>query len=124
MAGSNTKAPTAREYDGIVLFNYAPGLKFPFKFFRRECFDPSEIREAYYLFQLVPQSRKKKLKSLKGHPGNSLSIFAKTEKGAVFILSKQIFRENILRLNLIFTRNKNQNNITMRSFMEMFYGKY
>ena len=76
-----SKASTARDYNGIVLFNYAPGIKYPFKYFPKEYFESSEIKEAYYLFQLVPNSRMKKLKNLKKHPGESLSIFAKVEKG-------------------------------------------
>ena len=86
MVGSNTKNPSCREYNGIVLFNYSEGLKYPFKFFKKEWFDSSEIREAYYLFQLVPQSRLKILKKLKKIPNQTLSIFAKVERGEFYCI--------------------------------------
>lgn len=74
-------APTTREYDGIIIFNFGSGLKYPFKYFPRKYFDVSEIRDEYYNFQLVPLSRMRKLKNLKKHKGSSLAIFAKVEKG-------------------------------------------
>lgn len=83
---NNFLTPSAREYDGIILFNFAPGLKYPFKYFKRKYFDPSEIREEYYKFQLVPLSRMRKLKSLKKHQTESLAVFAKVEEGKINII--------------------------------------
>lgn len=80
-------AQSTREYDGIILFNFGNGLKYPFKFFKRKYFDSTEIRDAYYQFQLVPLSRMRKLRPLKKHPRESLAIFAKVEQG----MEKNIF---------------------------------
>lgn len=75
--------PSQREYDGVIIFNFGNGLKFPFKFFKRSYFDVSEIRDEYYKFQLIPLSRMRKLKTLKKHQEHSLAIFAKVEQGRI-----------------------------------------
>ena len=80
-APTHLLTPSEREYGGIILFNYGKGLKKPFKYFPRTYFDESEIRVEYYKFQLVPQSRMRMLKPLKKHARESLSVFAKVEKG-------------------------------------------
>ena len=72
---------TKFEYDQLVLFNWAPGLRSPFKNYRQELFNSSEIRKEYNLCQIPTTSRVKKLKNLKCFPGESLSLFAKMEKG-------------------------------------------
>lgn len=77
---SNEISKTKFEYDQVVFFNWAPGLRTPFKLYRRSLFDTSEIREEYYLYQIPPNSRLRKLKKLKSFPGESLSMFAKVER--------------------------------------------
>lgn len=76
--------PSEREYDGAVLFNWGKGQKKPFRSFDRNVFDTFEIRPEYYQFQLTPQSRIKKLKPLMKYPNQSISMFAKLEKGRIF----------------------------------------
>ena len=78
--------PTTREYDGIILFNFGEGLKFPFKYFKRNYFDSSEIRDAYFNYQLIPLSRTRKHNTFKKHSGASLAIFAKVEQGKLLYL--------------------------------------
>ena len=91
---SGNAIPSTREYDGIILFNHGAGLKYPFKFFKRETFDATEIREPYYMFQLLPQSRMRLLKTLKKFKKESLAIFAKVEKGMSYREKKKNINQN------------------------------
>lgn len=73
-------------YDKIVLFNWAKGEINPFKLFDKNKFSVSEIPPEWLKFQMVDSSRLRKLKPIQALPNQSLSFFAKMEKGKVFII--------------------------------------
>lgn len=81
-----SQSTSQRQYDQLVFFNWARDCDDHFFIVNVSSFQSTEIKEAYYKYQLVAKSRIRKLKSLKSYPGESLSLFAKIEKGKIFFL--------------------------------------
>lgn len=77
-------------YTHVVLFDWADGELDPFSIFDLKQFRDGEIKKDWIEYMLVPQSRCRRIKSLKSMPGKSMSMFGKVEKG-VFMLFKFIY---------------------------------
>ena len=71
-----------REYNKIILYCWHPpnGMK-PFKVYPKTRFSNKEIRDDWYKYQIKPDCRARKLKCLKSFTPNSMSLYAKVEKG-------------------------------------------
>ena len=91
-----------REYDKIILYCWYPpkGMR-PFKEYHKSRFMENEIREEWYKYQIKPESRGRKLKSLKSFTPNSMSLYAKVEKGKLIHRPTIIYKNDLLYIILL-----------------------
>lgn len=86
LLGSELSVSGNREYNDLVLFNWKPGLKDPFKMYPLDLFNSTQIREKWIKFQMIPSSRIRPLKALNQFPGEMMSLFGKVERGIYYII--------------------------------------
>lgn len=72
---------SSREYSHLIFFNWSSGLTKHFKTFPISEFSEDEIRPGWINYQMRFESRCRPLKPLRKLPGQTVSLFAKIEKG-------------------------------------------